>query len=126
MPAGTAFADRGGVGSGGARRVKWKTFPVRATRFAKPGAGHKATSSLSTYGCRDGAVNNYHPTYSKGGFPYTSPVGRFTANGYRLDEHGWETRSQWCWDDYGAYTGGMDPRGAASGSGRVLRGGYWY
>ena len=35
---------------------------------------------------------------------------------------------EWCWDWYGASTyvnGATDPRGAASGTGRVLRGGSW-
>jgi formylglycine-generating enzyme required for sulfatase activity len=34
---------------------------------------------------------------------------------------------EWCWDWYGSYTSGSqtDPMGAASGSYRVYRGGYW-
>jgi formylglycine-generating enzyme required for sulfatase activity len=60
-----------------------------------------------------------------GGWPYMSPVGSFAANGYGLyDMAGnvWE----WCWDWYGTpYAGGSDPRGPASGSSRVLRGGTW-
>ena len=31
-----------------------------------------------------GAVNNYHPSYTAGGTPYTSPVASFAANGYGL------------------------------------------
>jgi len=35
---------------------------------------------------------------------------------------------EWCQDWYGAYPAGSvtDPQGAVSGSGRVVRGGYWY
>ena len=67
-----------------------------------------------------------HPTYATGGEPYTSPVGVFAANGYGLADmvgNVWE----WTWDVYGSYGSGAvtDPRGAASGTIRVLRGGCW-
>jgi formylglycine-generating enzyme required for sulfatase activity len=32
---------------------------------------------------------------------------------------------EWCWDWYGTYSGTADPRGATSGSSRVVRGGSW-
>ncbi|MCX6878769.1 MAG: formylglycine-generating enzyme family protein [Verrucomicrobia bacterium] len=70
----------------------------------------------------------YHPTYNDGVAPYTAPVGNFAANGYGLyDMAGnvWE----WCWDwhssSYYTSSPGSDPRGAATGSYRVLRGGGW-
>jgi formylglycine-generating enzyme required for sulfatase activity len=72
-----------------------------------------------------GTVKDYHPTYQTGGIPYTSPVGSFAANGYGLYDMAGNVL-QWCWDWYAApYTGGADPRGATTGSNRVLRGGDW-
>ena len=71
-------------------------------------------------------TRGYHPTYATGGTPYTSPVGVFAVNGYGLSDMAgnvWE----WTWDGYGSYGSGAvsDPRGAASGSSRVNRGGSW-
>ena len=59
-------------------------------------------------------TRGFHPTYSTGGEPYTSPVGSFAANGYGLyDMSGncWE----WCW---GWYPGNEF-------SNRLFRGGSW-
>jgi formylglycine-generating enzyme required for sulfatase activity len=82
----------------------------------------------SSYSYESPQNQGYHPTYAVNGYPYTSPVGSFPANGYGLyDMAGnlWE----WCWDWYsGGYYGtspGTDPRGPTSGSYRVGRGGYW-
>jgi formylglycine-generating enzyme required for sulfatase activity len=56
----------------------------------------------------------------------THPVGTKAANSlgiYDMSGNVWE----WCWDRYGAYSSGAqsDPAGAASGTGRVGRGGSW-
>jgi formylglycine-generating enzyme required for sulfatase activity len=85
--------------------------------------------SSTSYAYDVSPTRGYHPTYDDGVIPYTSPVGSFPANGYGLyDMAGnlWE----WCWDwgssgYYSDPSAGTDPRGPASGSGRVFRGGGW-
>jgi formylglycine-generating enzyme required for sulfatase activity len=69
----------------------------------------------------------FHPAYNDGTMPYTSPVGSFPWNGYGLYDMAGNLR-EWCWDWYGEATyvnGAADPRGATSGTKRVLRGGFW-
>jgi formylglycine-generating enzyme required for sulfatase activity len=108
-------AARGGVNG---KRFPWGTDTISHTNANFNNVGGEAYQSGTT---------GYHPTYATGSTPYTSPVGSFASNGYGLHDMAgnvWE----WCWDWYGASTylnNVTDPRGAASGTSRVVRGGGW-
>jgi formylglycine-generating enzyme required for sulfatase activity len=91
--------------------------------------GNTISERLANYceftGIYDWGQTGYNPAFTNGGYPYTSPVGSFAPNGYGLYDMAGNVE-EWCWDWYGTpYAGGTDPRGPASGSYRVLRGGYW-
>ena len=71
-------------------------------------------------------TSGYNPAWNSEGPSYTSPVGTFAANGYGLYDMA-DNVYQFCWDWWGSYSSGSqtDPRGPATGSGRVGRGGSW-
>ena len=74
------------------------------------------------YDASVGTINNPSGIYLQ----QTKPVGSYAANGWGLyDMIG--NVYEWCQDWYGADPGGsvIDPQGPATGSSRVIRGGYW-
>ena len=86
--------------------------------------------SSTNYTYDTSPTRGYHPTFSDGVTPYTSPVGYFFPNGYGLYDMAGNV-CEWCWDWYGStwYTDAgatqSDTRGPTSGTCRVLRGGGW-
>jgi formylglycine-generating enzyme required for sulfatase activity len=89
-------------------------------------ANYHANPTLYAYDVN--LTRDYHPTFSYGSFPYTSPAGYFGVNGYGLYDIAGNV-TEWCWDRYsGTYyssSPGTDPRGPDSGFGRVHKGGSW-
>jgi formylglycine-generating enzyme required for sulfatase activity len=97
--------------------------------------GHTISESQANYYGDPAAFNGYFYDlgpygynslfYTSSAGPNTSPVGYFAPNGYGLFDMAGNV-AEWCWDWYGTpYSGGTDPRGPASGSNRVARGGDW-
>ena len=107
-------AARGGLSG---QRFPW------GNTISQGQANYYASSGSYSY---DLSPEGFHPAYSGGGYPYTSPVGSFAANGYGLYDMAGNVWN-WCWDWNGSYASGSqsDPVGPTSGFNRVFRGGSW-
>jgi sulfatase modifying factor 1 len=113
-------AARGGVAN---MRFPWTDY---TNKISHAKANYYGVSGSYSYDLSNG----YHPAYTNGGEPYSSPVGSFAPNGYSLyDMAGNMMEWVWDWYDNGYYSSSpsTDPRGPASSpySVRVLRGGVW-
>ena len=102
--------------------AEWE-YAARAGTTTPFSTGNNLTTTQANYEGNYPYNNNAKGEYRQ----KTMPVGSFAANAYGLfDMHGnvWE----WCSDWYGDYSTSAqtNPKGASSGSFRVLRGGCWY
>ena len=101
--------------------AQWE-YSCRALTTTDYNNGGNKENDLKTLGRYNGNTGD-----GRGGeFKQHTNVGSYSPNGWGLfDMHGnvWE----WCLDWWSSsYCGGNDPKGAETGSSRVIRGGSWY
>ena len=98
-------------------------FPWGGDTISHTLANYDADTNAYPY---DLGPQGYDPIYNDGVTAYTSPVGSFPPNGFGLHDMSGNV-FVWCWDWWGPYSSNydVDPRGPATGSGRIARGGCW-
>jgi formylglycine-generating enzyme len=109
-------AARGGLSG---KRFPWEDFITHT---------NANYYSSSTYAYDVSSTRGYNPACMSGGFPYSSPVGSFSPNGYGLcDMAGNVQEYLWDWFDptYYSWSPAVDPRGPDSAVYRSVRGGSW-
>lgn len=115
-------AARGGVAG---QRFPWGGDTIRNGPIAGGGQANYL-GDIVTF-AYDLGPNGHNSAFNDGTAPFTGPVGSLPSNGRGLHDVAGNV-AEWCWDWYAAdaYASNVtDPRGPASGTARVQRGGSW-
>lgn len=101
-------------------------FPHGSDSVSHDNANYLATGTA--FGNLSGEAGT-HPLYTTGAEPYTSPAGSFPGNAYGLKDMSgniWELCWDWYSDTYYSSIGTtINPKGPATATARVRRGGSW-